>query len=172
MFGGFLEVGFTPEGDQCSFPGADIIAPGLRCEAFGRWGNFFNRIIRSARRAPWKIFIEPARRLRIRGVEYYHPLFLYESIWNLLNMGFLIWAGRRFRNWLKNGDLFLLYAIFYAVGRFSLEFLRLDPSPVAGINVNQTLMAVIGIGATVILVARHRLIPAPEEEETPPRQEV
>jgi phosphatidylglycerol:prolipoprotein diacylglycerol transferase len=176
VIGGFLAVWvYTHRKEISVLTWADIIAPGLAlAQAIGRWGNFFNQELYGAPTAlPWKIFIEPARRLpEYAGVEYYHPLFLYESIWNLLNMGFLIWAGRRFRNWLKNGDLFLLYAIFYAVGRFSLEFLRLDPSPVAGINVNQTLMAVIGIGATVILVARHRLIPAPEEEETPPRQEV
>ncbi len=58
---------------------------------------------------------------------------------------------------MKSGDVFLFYAIFYAIGRFFLEFLRLDPSPVAGINVNQMVMAVVGIGSAVILFLRHRI---------------
>ncbi|MBE0699333.1 MAG: prolipoprotein diacylglyceryl transferase, partial [Anaerolineaceae bacterium] len=106
----------------------------------------------------------PIRRLpEYASAEYYHPLFLYESLWNLLNAGLLIYFGRRFRSWLKHGDLFFIYIIFYAVGRFSLEFLRLDPSPVAGINANQTLMVIVGIGAAAALFVRHRFTPAAVE---------
>jgi len=89
-------------------------------------------------------------------VEYYHPLFLYESLWNLGNMFLLLWISRRLGDRLKNGDLFLIYLITYPVGRFLLDFLRLDASQVAGININQTVMAVVAVLSTAALLWRHR----------------
>jgi phosphatidylglycerol---prolipoprotein diacylglyceryl transferase len=164
VIGGFIAVLiYTRRKESSILTWADIIAPGLAlAQAVGRWGNFFNQELYGApTNLPWKLFIEPVRRLQeYANVEYYHPLFLYESIWNLLNAGLLIYFARRLKGWLKNGDLFLIYLIFYAVGRFSLEYLRLDPSPVAGINANQTLMVIVGIGAAAALIVRHRLAPA------------
>jgi len=56
---------------------------------------------------------------------------------------------------LKQWDLFLLYLVIYPTIRFFLEFLRLDTSPVGSININQTIMAVVGVAAIVALVIRH-----------------
>ena len=81
----------------------------------------------------------------------YHPLFLYESIWSIINMIFLLWMARRFMDWLKPGSIFLMYLIFYGAGRVGLEFLRLDVSPFMGININQTFSGVIALGATILL---------------------
>ena len=53
------------------------------------------------------------------------------------------------------GDLFLGYLIWYPITRFFLEFLRLDPSPVNGININQTVMLIVAIIAGLALVLRH-----------------
>jgi phosphatidylglycerol:prolipoprotein diacylglycerol transferase len=78
-------------------------------------------------------------------------------IYNLLNMALLLWVGKRFANWLKNGDIFLVYLIVYPVGRFFLEYLRLDPSPLGTINANQTLMGIIALSAAAALVLRHVL---------------
>ncbi len=136
----------------------DIVAPGLAlAQAIGRFGNFVNQELYGAPTSlPWAIFIEPAYRLpEFANQAYYHPLFAYESIWNLINMGVLLWMGRKLANRLKVGDIFLTYLIIYPVGRFMLEFLRLDPSPVAGLNANQTLMAVIAIGSAAALIYRH-----------------
>jgi len=55
-----------------------------------------------------------------------------------MNMGVLIWIDRKFGKRLKSGDIFLLYLVIYPVGRFFLEFVRVDYSPIAGININQT----------------------------------
>jgi phosphatidylglycerol:prolipoprotein diacylglycerol transferase len=63
--------------------------------------------------------------------------------------------GRKYDDRLINGDLFLIYLIAYPLGRFSLEFLRLDPSHVAGININQTVMLVVALSAVGVLVWRH-----------------
>ncbi len=73
-------------------------------------------------------------------------------------MMLLLWVGRKFADRLRSGDIFLIYLIVYPAGRFMLEFLRLDPSPVAGININQTIMAVIAVSAAVGLVWRHRRV--------------
>jgi phosphatidylglycerol:prolipoprotein diacylglycerol transferase len=71
-------------------------------------------------------------------------------------MALLLWLGRRYADRLKTGDLFLIYLVVYPVGRFLLEFLRLDASQVGGINVNQTLMIIIAVLATGWLFLRHR----------------
>ncbi len=138
----------------------DMLAPGLLlAQAIGRWGNFINQEIYGLpTNLPWAIFIDPTRRLKeYLDVAYYHPLFLYESLWNLINMGLLLWIGRRFASKLMNGDIFLIYCIMYPVTRFTLEFLRLDSSQVAGININQTIMGIVAVVATVILILRHTL---------------
>lgn len=138
---------------------ADIIAPSLALgQSIGRWGNYFNQELYGApTNLPWKIFIDPAHRLAgYLDAEYYHPLFLYESIWNFLNMCLLIWLSRRHADRLKTGDIFLIYLIVYPVGRFLLDFLRLDASMVGGLNINQTVMGVVTLCATASLYFRHR----------------
>jgi len=136
----------------------DIIAPGLAlAQVVGRIGNYINQEVYGAPTdLPWAITIDrPYRLPEYIDQATYHPLFAYEGIYNLINMAVLLWVGRKFGDRLKSGDIFLLYLIIYPVGRFFLEFLRLDPSPVAGININQTIMAVIAICSTVFLIFRH-----------------
>jgi len=137
----------------------DIASPSLALgQTIGRWGNFFNQELYGApTNLPWKLYIDPAHRLAdYTNVNYYHPLFLYESLWNLMNMFLLLWISRRFANSLKNGDVFLVYLIVYPVGRFLLDFLRLDASLVGGININQSIMAVVAVCAATALYLRHR----------------
>ena len=137
---------------------ADFVAPGLAlAQAIGRWGNFFNQeVYGKPSTLPWAITIDPQYRLPEYSMfSTYHPLFLYECIWNLMNMGLLLYLGKRLVNWLKNGDLFLIYLMVYGVGRFMLEFVRLDSSQVAGINANQTLMAVVALVSAGLFLWRH-----------------
>jgi phosphatidylglycerol:prolipoprotein diacylglycerol transferase len=82
-------------------------------------------------------------------------------LWNFGLMGLLLWLGRRYDSWLKAGDIFLIYLIGYPLGRFLLEFLRLDVSKVGGININQMLMVVVALIAAGLLIWRHR---RPQEE--------
>ncbi len=136
----------------------DLTAPGLALgQAIGRWGNYVNQELYGAPTdLPWKLYIDPQHRLPgYEQVAYYHPLFLYESLWNLFNMGLLLWVSRRFEDRLRKGDVFLLYLLTYAVGRFFLEYLRLDASRIGTLNANQTLMAVVGLGAAGLLFLRH-----------------
>jgi len=137
----------------------DIAAPALALgQAIGRWGNFVNQELYGApTNLPWAIRIDPQNRLlAYQNQATYHPLFLYESIWDLANMALLLWLGRRHADKLKNGDLFLIYLLFYSVGRFFLEFLRLDASQLGGLNANQTLMAVVALASGGFLLWRHR----------------
>lgn len=160
VIGGLLTLLWYCKRNKLNFRNwADYIAPGLAAaQAIGRWGNFINQEVYGApTNLPWKIFIDPAHRMQgFADQAYYHPLFLYESIYNLANMGLLIWISRVYRDKLKPGDVFLSYAIIYPVGRFLLEFLRLDASNVFSINVNQTLMAVVALAALGTLIYRHR----------------
>jgi len=139
----------------------DLAAPGLAlAQAIGRWGNFFNQELYGApTNLPWKIYIDPAHRLPgFETIAYYHPLFLYECLWNLANMAILLLVSHRFPERLKTGDIFLGYLVIYPVGRFLLDFLRLDASRVAGINANQTLSAIVAVAAAGVLIWRHRPI--------------
>ena len=138
---------------------ADIIVPGLAlAQAIGRWGNFVNQeVYGSPSNLPWAITIDPRHRLpEFMEQATYHPLFLYESIFNLLNMGFLLWLNRKYSHKLKEGDVFLSYLITYPVFRFFMEFLRLDNSFVGGVNANQTFMLIIAFFATGLIIWRHR----------------
>ncbi len=137
---------------------ADFIAPGLLLgQSIGRWGNFVNQeVYGGPSNLPWAITIDPQYRIPgFENIAKYHPLFLYESLLTLVGAGILIWIDNKFRDKLYKGDIFFGYLIWYSTVRFFLEFMRLDPSPVNGINVNQTSMLVVGVLAIIILVLRH-----------------
>jgi phosphatidylglycerol---prolipoprotein diacylglyceryl transferase len=169
VMGGLIALFFYTRTKKTSFlMWTDIVAPGLAlAQAIGRWGNYVNQELYGApSNLPWAIFIDPARRLPgFENQATYQPLFAYECIWNLLNMTFLLWVGRKYSSWLKTGDIFLIYLIFYSFGRFCLEFLRLDASQLAGLNANQTLMAFIFVGSTVTLIWRHLSRPNTDKDQ-------
>jgi len=143
---------------QNFFEWTDIIVPGLLiAQAIGRWGNFVNQeVYGPPSDLPWAIYIDPAHRLPgFEAVERYHPLFLYESLLTLLGGLLLLYIARKYKDKLFTGDLFLIYLVYYPLIRFGLEFIRLDPSAVGTININQTVMLIVGILALSILVMRH-----------------
>ncbi len=160
VMGGVLAFWLFARANDLDFPlWLDIAAPGIALgQAIGRWGNFVNQELYGApTHLPWAIYIDPAHRLpQFADQAYYHPLFLYESLWNLLNMGVLLYLSRKWQDRLRPGDIFLVYLIVYPVGRFFLEFLRLDPAEVGGLDVNQMLMAVVALTAAAALAWRHR----------------
>ena len=176
VMGGALALWIYTRVKKTSFATwVDIIAPGLAlAQAIGRWGNFLNQeLYGRPTNLPWAIYIRPENRLpEYANVAYYHPMFLYESIWNLMNMALLLYLGKKFKYKLYRGDIFLIYLIVYPLGRFLLEFIRLDPSNIGGINANQTLMAVILILSAAAILIKHtllkeRFVPVSEEIRTP-----
>jgi phosphatidylglycerol---prolipoprotein diacylglyceryl transferase len=139
---------------------ADSVAPGVAlAQAIGRWGNYFNQELYGLpTNLPWKIYIDPLHRVSgYQNYDYFTPLFFYESLWNVINMTVLLWLARRFSKWLKPGDIFFLYMILYSIGRFFLEFLRLDSAQVGGINFNQTFVIIVAVTAGVVVFLNHRL---------------
>lgn len=134
-----------------------LAAPVALGQAIGRWGNFVNQELYGAPTdLPWAITIDPAHRLpEFAEFSTYHPIFLYESLWSLASVFFLMWLGRSYKKSLKPGDLFLVYLITYPTIRILLDFLRLDASQVGGLNANQTLMIVVLVLAIGALVYRH-----------------
>jgi phosphatidylglycerol:prolipoprotein diacylglycerol transferase len=87
---------------------------------------------------------------------HFHPLFLYESLWNFLLCGALLFLWLRYRDRMKAGDFFLLYVIGYSVVRFLLEFLRIEVTKAGGINVSQAFTAVAALAALAVFVFRYR----------------
>jgi phosphatidylglycerol:prolipoprotein diacylglycerol transferase len=140
---------------------ADAAAPAVAlAQAIGRWGNFVNQeLYGQPSDLPWAIPIRPENRLEsVSAFETFHPLFLYESLWNLANMFLLLWLFRSRSEKLLPGDLFLVYLITYPLGRFLLEFIRIDYVPLFGINFNQMLMLLVMIISAGVLIFRHRRV--------------
>ncbi|SDZ33977.1 prolipoprotein diacylglyceryl transferase [Thermoactinomyces sp. DSM 45892] len=107
---------------------ADIIAPSIILgQAIGRWGNFLNQEAHGGEVG--RNFLESLHlpnfiidQMQINGI-YYHPTFLYESIWNLVGF-ILLLMMRRFNP--KRGEIFFTYFAWYSLGRFFIEGLRTD----------------------------------------------
>jgi phosphatidylglycerol---prolipoprotein diacylglyceryl transferase len=149
---------------------ADMIAPGLiLAQAIGRWGNFVNQELYGApSNLPWAIHIDEAYRLpQFANISTYHPLFLYECIWNVAIMFLILWVEQQFVKKLKTGDLFIIYLIGYPVGRFLLEFLRLDTAQAFGFDFNQYFMAAVALSAAIWLTVRHLHQPETEAAAEP-----
>jgi phosphatidylglycerol---prolipoprotein diacylglyceryl transferase len=160
IIGGMIALYFFTRRRKTSFAvWADIAAPALALgQAIGRWGNYINQEVYGApTNLPWAITIDPQHRLsEYQNIATYHPLFLYESLWNAANLVLLLWLGRKYQHRLKPGDLFITYLLVYPLGRFLLEFLRLDSAQIAGINANQTVSLIVALAAGVALFLRHR----------------
>jgi phosphatidylglycerol:prolipoprotein diacylglycerol transferase len=144
----------------------DGIALGLPLgQAIGRWANFINQeLYGPPTTLPWGLRVDNSARIAPYNdlVTYpdstrFHPLFLYESLWNFLGFGLLFWISRRFENSLKPGDLLLMYLIWYPTGRFIIEFIRTDSwfFPGTPFNVVHLLAAASIITCTIILIRRH-----------------
>jgi phosphatidylglycerol:prolipoprotein diacylglycerol transferase len=127
----------------------DIATPGIMlAQAIGRMGNRINQeLYGPPTTLPWAFHINPAYpcqepvgspnacalpdRQTPEALQWYadhgfHPVFFYEALWNLLGFVLVMWGGRRLVNWLRDGDLFFFYLIWYPAGRFMVEFLRPD----------------------------------------------
>ncbi len=113
----------------------DFIAPGAALgQSIGRWGNFMNReLYGPPTTLPWGLNIPPQYRIppfndltQYPESTRFQPTFLYESLACLALCVLLIWATRRFRDRLRNGDILVIYLMGYAVIRFGTEFLRPD----------------------------------------------
>lgn len=119
-------------------------------QSIGRWGNFMNREAFGA--ATDSFFRMGLFNEKTGAWEYYHPTFLYESLWNLI--GFVILASvcrkRRY-----DGQIALGYAAWYGLGRSIIEGLRVDSLWWGPFRVSQVLAAVTCLTAVSILIWQH-----------------
>ena len=100
----------------------DMVAPGLILgQTIGRWGNFMNAEAHGGETdLPWRMGIQYAGSA---VTKYYHPTFLYESLWNLIGFALMMifYKKKKF-----NGQHAIFYMIWYGFGRFFIEGLRTD----------------------------------------------
>jgi phosphatidylglycerol:prolipoprotein diacylglycerol transferase len=138
----------------------DIVAPSLLLgQAIGRWGNFFNEEAFGGPTAlPWKLYIsEPRRPPAFVDHQFFHPTFLYESLWNLAAFLVLYFVLRR-RLERAPGALFLAYLGLYSLGRFWVEGLRTDSLMLGSMRVAQLVsvvaVAVAAVGIPILMRRR------------------
>lgn len=150
----------------------DIFMPAVILgQAIGRWGNFFNsEAFGSPTDLPWKLLIPIARRPpEFINEPYFHPTFLYESLWNIGVFAILMFAFLRFPK-LRTGTITMLYAIAYSLGRFWIEGLRTDSLMVGSLRTAQLIsLAAIaaGIFGLVWLYGLRRRFPDTTPRELP-----
>jgi phosphatidylglycerol---prolipoprotein diacylglyceryl transferase len=153
----------------------DIPTPGLiLAQAIGRMGNRINQeLYGPPSNAPWAFHINPNYPCQMppnapAGIAVcgapgqlddvsrqwyatngFHPTFYYEAAWNVVGFGLLWLVSRKLRGWLRDGDLFLMYLIWYPVGRFWVEMFRPDAWRMGALATAQW----IAIGAVIVGVA-------------------
>ncbi|MFJ9720143.1 prolipoprotein diacylglyceryl transferase [Streptomyces sp. NPDC101213] len=140
---------------------ADAIAPGIAlAQGIGRWGNWFNQELYGRETdLPWALHITSSLDGRVPG--YYHPTFLYESLWCVGVALLVIWADRRFE--LGHGRAFALYVAAYCAGRFWIEYMRVDDAHhILGLRLNNWTALVVFLLAVVYLVISARKRPGRE----------
>ena len=137
-------------------------------QIIGRWGNFFNReafgeytnnlfAMRLPLDAVRKSDVTELMREHMEivdGIEYIqvHPTYLYESLWNLGVLMFLLY-------WRKHkkfqGEIFFMYLLGYGIGRFWIEGLRTDQLILfgTGLAVSQVLALVMVIVSSVVIIS-------------------
>lgn len=129
---------------------ADVAAVGLPLgQTIGRLGNFFNQELYGLpTQLPWGLYIKPEN--RVTGFEQFdsfHPLFTYEGLWNIGIFLVLLRLIRR-RKVKQPGRLFFTYLGLYGLGRFFLEFLRINPWQLGVLTTAQWL-GLIGVGLSL-----------------------
>ncbi|MHB1172586.1 MAG: prolipoprotein diacylglyceryl transferase [Lacisediminihabitans sp.] len=145
---------------------ADALAPGLLlAQAFGRFGNYFNHeLFGTPTTLPWGLQIEstnPAFPAGLPAGTLFHPLFLYEMIWNIIGATLIILLDRKFQ--LHSGKTLGLYFIWYGTARAWLESFRLDPTEfdLFGIKINVITAVIVAIAGVVLIVVQTRRHPEP-----------
>ena len=129
----------------------DIVALGfLIGQAAGRWGNFFNR---EAFGAATDSFFRMGLFNTVTGqTEYYHPTFLYESVWNLCGFFLLHFLSKKRK---YDGQIALGYMAWYGLGRAWIEGLRVDSLWWGPFRVSQVLAAVTCVIGVSLLLYQH-----------------
>ncbi|MEG0180690.1 MAG: prolipoprotein diacylglyceryl transferase [Peptostreptococcaceae bacterium] len=119
---------------------ADTVIIGMPlAQAIGRWGNFINKEAHGGpTNLPWGIIVD--------GVKV-HPTFLYESIWDF-GIFIFLWIFRKKKSY--EGQVIVLYAILYSLGRFFIEGLRTDSLMIGPLRMAQVISLAGVIGGIIV----------------------
>ena len=179
---------YTKKREMDYLKATDLIAPGfLIAQASGRWGNFFNQeahggpitgvasntVSLAERPELWdtqRSFLSDTLRIpdfitnnmfindRTLGLNYFHPTFLYESLWNVL--GFVVVLVLRRLKFTRSGDLIAVYLIWYSAGRFFIESLRTDSLYLwnTGIRTAQVVSVLMILAGIILIIFNHIII--------------
>ncbi|MHA3224606.1 prolipoprotein diacylglyceryl transferase [Globicatella sulfidifaciens] len=152
----------------------DILAPSvLLAQSIGRWGNFINQ---DAHGGPvTRQFLENLylpefiiNQMNINGT-YYHPTFLYESLWSLVGFALLLLLRNK-NQFLRQGEVALSYVIWYSAGRFFIEGMRTDSLWIGDfLRISQGLSLVLFVAALGVLMYRryYTYLPVPYYKDEP-----
>ncbi len=157
LFGGLtfgaLAVIWVMRRSSGSFPVfLDAVAVGLpAAQAIGRWGNYFNQeLFGTPTNLPWGLEIDAVHRPDdYAEAATFHPTFLYESLWNIGIVLFLLWVERRVG--MRRGRLFTIYMVSYGVIRFLTELVRTDTTfRFWGLSRNAWVALGVGIAGAIL----------------------
>lgn len=157
LIGGLLGGVITAKICKLRIPAVlDIAVLGfLIGQGIGRWGNFVNQeAFGSQTDLPWGMVSEGTRAV-VNGPV--HPCFFYESVWCLLGFVLLHIFCRKLRRY--DGQVFLLYLVWYGIGRFFIEGLRTDSllTPFFDLRVSQLVAAAtVLVGVIFLVIFRNR----------------
>lgn len=145
---------------------ADALAPAmLVAQSIGRLGNYFNHeLFGLPTTLPWGLQIEPSNIAIVHAYPNglplgttFHPLFLYEIIWDMIGVGIILLIERRLK--LQWGKAFGVYLIWYGLGRSWLEAIRIDPTSNGFLGIPDNIWASfvsIALGIVLVIVQTRR----------------
>lgn len=167
LIAGGLVVYFFTQSRYISFwKFLDIAAPSvIIAQAIGRWGNFMNQEAFGGETT--LAFLQGLHlpnfiieNMYIDGA-YRQPTFLYESLWNVLGFILILWLRQK-KDFLREGEVFFSYVLWYSFGRFFIEGMRTDSLYLVGdIRVSQFLSLVLFVGSLVFIVYRRKKVNPP-----------
>lgn len=141
---------------------ADALVPGLLlAQAIGRLGNYFNQeLFGTPTTLPWGLQIDPDSPAFPPGLPadtLFHPLFLYELLWNLAGVAVILLLSRR--KAIGSGVALGIYLIWYGIGRAWFESFRLDPTQLEILGVEANIITAVlaaVLGASIVTRALRR----------------
>lgn len=124
----------------------DLIAPALLIgQAIGRWGNFVNAEAYGAETdVLWRMGL-----LTDGVMKYYHPTFLYESLWNVVGLVLLTILYRKKK---YDGQILFGYIAWYGFGRMLIEGLRTDSLYWGTIRISQLIGFISFVVGTILFI--------------------
>ena len=161
LFGGTFLFFFTRSHSLNTLKILDICCVGVILgQAIGRWGNFFNQEAFGSEVSLdfLKSMFLPSfiiDGMNIGGV-YHHPTFLYESIWCLIGFGILLYTRRK--RFIKIGQIFSVYCIWYGTGRFFFEMLRTDSLMLGPVKMAQLVSIAMVVAGIYIFINQSKNI--------------